>query len=55
MGETYSWDKVNSLTFDSNGFSNDQKAAIWKMKMNRYGAVPITTPANNVLIATTER
>jgi hypothetical protein len=36
-----SYSDVPDLVWDNNGFSEDTNAAIWKMSLSRYGAMPV--------------
>lgn len=54
QGRYSSYGDVQSLQFDSNGFSTDPNAAIWKMKLNRWGAIPVLSEGL-VVMGGTER
>ena len=51
-GRYSSYGDVETLQFDSDGFSTDPNAAIWKMKLNRWGAVPVKTQGRVVMAGT---
>lgn len=51
VGKHYSYEQVDSMQFDANGFSVDRKAAIWKMDLTNYGPVPVVNDRGNSMLA----
>ena len=51
VGKYYSYEQVDSMQFDANGFSVDRKAAIWKMDLTNYGPVPVVNDRGNSMLA----
>lgn len=54
LGKKRSYQQVQGMEFDANGFSIDRDAAIWKMQFRQWGAVPLlSSQTQRVCIAGT--
>ena len=54
LGKPRSYKDVSGMQFNANGFSDDRNAAIWKMQLRQWGAVPLlSSETNRVCIAGT--
>ena len=56
MGKYSSYGDVEGLQFTSDGFSQDRQVAIWRMKLNRWGAMPVKiVDSGHVMIGVTQK